>query len=104
MYAIRSYYVKEYDRMVREAATEGLCTINDVVAHIDRMVRIAGAAHVGLGSDFDGINLTPIGLNDVTDLPMLTRALLKHGYTGEQVRGIIGGNFLRVWNAVVEHK
>ncbi len=95
-------YLKEYDRMVKDAKKEELCTLDDVVAHIERMVRIAGAAHVGLGSDFDGINLTPVGLNDVTDLPMLTRALLKKGYSDDQIRGILGGNFLRVWRTVVE--
>lgn len=96
-----SGYLKEYDRLVAAARKERLCTIDDVVAHIDHAVRIAGAAHVGLGSDFDGINLTPIGLNDVTDLPMLTRALLKKGYSDEQIRGILGANFLRVWKTVV---
>jgi membrane dipeptidase len=94
-------FLKEYDGLVAAAKKEGLCTIDDVVAHIDHAVRTAGAAHVGLGSDFDGINLTPIGLNDVTDLPMLTRALLKKGYSDDQIRGILGANFLRVWKAVV---
>ncbi|MBE0644571.1 MAG: dipeptidase [Bacteroidetes bacterium] len=96
-------YMKEYDRMVAAAKKEGICTIDDVVAHIDHAVRIAGAEHVGLGSDFDGINLTPVGLNDVTDLPMLTRSLMKKGYSADQIRGILGGNFLRVWRAVVEN-
>lgn len=94
-------FLKEYDRLVATAKKEGLCTIDDVVAHIDHAVRTAGAAHVGLGSDFDGINLTPIGLNDATDLPMLTRALLKKGYSDDQIRGILGMNFLRVWKTVV---
>lgn len=96
-------YLKEYDRLVAAAKKENLCTIDDVVAHIDYAVRIAGAEHVGLGSDFDGINLTPIGLNDVTDLPMLTRALLRKGYSDVRIRGILGGNFLRVWRAVLQN-
>ena len=95
-------YEKAYDRMLADARKERLCTIDDVVAHIRHAVKIAGSGHVGLGSDFDGIGLTPVGLNDVTDLPMLTRALLKSGLTETQIRGILGGNFLRVWKTVTE--
>lgn len=97
-------YLKAYDRMLASARKEGLCTIDDVVRHVVHAVHVAGAPHVGLGSDFDGIGLTPVGLNDVTDLPMLTRALRKSGLTDEQIRGILGGNFLRVWNTVVKHE
>lgn len=95
-------YLKEYDAMVREANREKLCTIDQVVAHILHAARVAGAAHVGLGSDFDGIGLTPVGLHDVTDLPMLTRALLNKGVSEQDIRGILGENFLRVWNTVVD--
>lgn len=96
-------YLQKYDALVAEAAAGGLCTIEHVVAHIDHAVRVAGPAHVGLGSDFDGINLTPVGLNDVTDFPMLTRALLEKGFTEQQIHGILGGNILRVWRQRMEH-
>ncbi|MDX9758310.1 MAG: dipeptidase [Bacteroidota bacterium] len=95
-------FLKEYDALIAAATAEKLCTIDDVVAHILHAVRVAGAAHVGLGSDFDGIGLTPVGLHDVTDLPMLTRALLKKGVSEQDIRGILGANFLRVWNRVVD--
>lgn len=95
-------YRKEYDAMIAAANAEKLCTIDNVVAHLLHAMRVAGAAHVGLGSDFDGIGLTPVGLNDVTDLPMLTRALLEAGVSEQDIRGILGGNFLRVWNTVVD--
>ncbi|MFZ1729763.1 MAG: dipeptidase [Bacteroidota bacterium] len=95
-------YLKEYDKLVATAKKENLCTIYDVIAHIDHAVKIAGSEHVGLGSDFDGINLTPIGLNDVTDLPMITRILLQKGYSEAQIRGILGGNFLRLWHRTVK--
>ncbi|MBR9977989.1 MAG: dipeptidase [Bacteroidetes bacterium] len=95
-------YLQAYDALVAEAMAAGLCTIENVVAHIDHAVRVAGPAHVGLGSDFDGINLTPVGLNDVTDLPMLTRALMHKGFTEQQIYGILGGNVLRIWRQRID--
>ena len=79
---------------------EGLPTIGDVVAHIEHVISVAGIDHVGLGSDFDGIDFAPIGLGDVTDLPMLTRALLEKGHSAEDVKKIVGGNFVRVFTSV----
>lgn len=78
-------------------------TLADVVAHIDHVVKIAGIDAVGIGSDFDGVNCTPVGLEDVSKFPNLTRALLEKGYTAEQVRKIYGGNTLRLMR-VVEQK
>jgi membrane dipeptidase len=75
-------------------------TLEDVVAHIDRVVRIAGDQAVGLGSDFDGVTCTPSGLNDVAKFPNLTRALLQKGYTRERIHKIYGGNTLRLMRAV----
>jgi len=72
-----------------------------LVDHIDHAVKIAGVDHVGLGSDFDGISDTPEGLEDVSKLPNITRELLKRGYTEEEIRKILGGNFLRVLKANV---
>ena len=75
-------------------------TLADVVAHIDHIRKIAGIDAVGIGSDFDGIECTPEGLDDVSKFPNLTRALLEKGYTAEDIRKIYGGNFLRVMRAV----
>jgi membrane dipeptidase len=75
-------------------------TLADVVAHIDHVVKIAGIDAVGIGSDFDGVDCTPVGLEDVSQFPNLTRALLAKGYTEEQIRKIYGGNTLRVMRAV----
>ena len=55
---------------------------------------------LGIGSDFDGIDCVPVGLEDVSKFPNLTRALLQHGYTAEDIRKIYGENFLRVMRAV----
>lgn len=75
-------------------------TLADVVAHIDHAVKIAGIDAVGIGSDFDGIACTPVGLEDVSKFPNLTKALLDKGYTVEQLRKIYGENTLRVMRAV----
>jgi membrane dipeptidase len=57
--------------------------------------------HVGIGSDFDGINSSPKGLDDVTQLPSLTKELLRRGYTEKEVRKILGQNFMRIFKACV---
>ncbi len=64
--------------------------------HIDYMVKVAGIDHVGIGSDFDGISSTPIGLDDCSDFPNLTAGLLQRGYTETDIRKILGENVLRV--------
>ena len=80
----------------RYARGFGRGTVDDVVAHIHHAAQVAGAAHVGLGSDFDGAFSFPVGLEDVTDLPKITYGLMKLGYTDAEIRGILGGNVLRV--------
>jgi membrane dipeptidase len=75
-------------------------TLNDVVEHIDHIRKIAGINAIGLGSDFDGIECAPVGLEDVSKFPNLTRALLEKGYSAGDIRKIYGGNFLRVMKAV----
>ncbi len=75
-------------------------TLADVVAHIDHAVKVGGIDAVGLGSDFDGIECAPKGLEDVSKWPNLTRALLEKGYSAADIRKIYGGNLLRVMRAV----
>jgi membrane dipeptidase len=70
-----------------------------IVEHIDHAVKVAGADHVGLGSDFDGATM-PIGMEDASKLPKITDALLKKGYSDADVEKILGGNILRVMEAV----
>lgn len=75
-------------------------TIDDVVAHIDHIRQIAGIGVIGIGSDFDGIDCSPEGLEDVSKFPNLTRKLLERGYTADDIRRIYGGNLLRVMRTV----
>ncbi len=70
-----------------------------IIEHMDHAVKIAGVDHVGLGSDFDGANM-PYGMEDATMLPKVTDALLKKGYSEDDVRKILGENTLRVMSEV----
>ena len=83
-----------------ETGGRARATLADVVAHIDHAVKIGGIDAVGIGSDFDGVNCTPEGLDDVSKFPNLTRALLEKGYSPADIRKIYGGNVLRVMRAV----
>ncbi|MDQ6665174.1 MAG: dipeptidase [Acidobacteriota bacterium] len=74
--------------------------LSGVVANIDHVVKIAGIDAVGIGSDFDGVKCVPVGLDDVSKFPNLTRALLEKGYSAEDIRKIYGENTLRLMRAV----
>jgi membrane dipeptidase len=75
-------------------------TLDDVVAHIDHVRQVAGVDAIGLGTDFDGITCAPLGLDDVSMFPNLTRALLEKGYSAEDIKKIYGGNTLRLMRQV----
>lgn len=64
--------------------------------HLDYVVHLIGVDHVGIGSDFDGINSAPQQLNDVTDYSWITKGLLQRGYHKKDIDKILGGNLLRV--------
>jgi membrane dipeptidase len=84
----------------RTPATPARATMADVVAQIDHAVKIGGIGAVGIGSDYDGIECAPEGLEDVSKFPNLTRALLEKGYSEQDIRKIYGENLLRVMRAV----
>ena len=90
-------YVEEY---FREHPLER-ADISDVVDHIDHVVRLIGVDHVGIGSDFDGVgDSLPNGLRSVSDYPNLIYALLRRGYSDQDIEKICSGNLLRVWSEV----
>jgi membrane dipeptidase len=79
-------------------------SIADVIDHIDHIANLVGTDYVSIGSDFDGIEVTPTGLEDVSKFPDLTLVLLQHGYTELEVAKILGGNFRRVFEQVCGNK
>ncbi len=80
--------------------SSGVANMHSVLRHIDYFVKLAGVNCVAIGSDFDGIERTPLQLADVTRFPDLTLALLEHGYTREEVEKMLGKNFQRVFAQV----
>ena len=71
-----------------------------IVDHIDHIVKLVGVDHVGIGSDFDGVQITTADLASVADLPNLTKELLRRGYSETDIDKILGGNMLRVMEQV----
>jgi membrane dipeptidase len=89
---------KKMQEMEKRATAEGKLphvTWERIIDHIDHVVKLAGADHVGLGSDFDGATM-PEGMDDCTQLPKITEALMRRGYSDDDIRKILGGNLLRV--------
>ena len=89
---------KKLTEMEKQAIAEGKLphvTWEKIVEHIDHVVKLVGAEHVGLGSDFDGANM-PEGMEDASKLPKITEALMRKGYSDTDIKNILGGNLLRV--------
>jgi membrane dipeptidase len=83
-----------HDRLVQEGKLPHV-SWEKIVEHIDHVVKLVGPDHVGLGSDFDGADM-PDGMEDCSKLPKITEALLRKGYSDDDIRKILGGNTLRV--------
>lgn len=91
----------EYDKASKEWANKiPRPPLKSLIDHIDHIAKVAGVDHVGLGSDFDGVNSLPAGIDSAADLPKITEELMKRGYTAADMKKILGGNFMRVFKAV----
>jgi len=76
-------------------------TMDDLVASFEHVIKLVGVEHVGIGSDFDGVgDSLPEGMKDVSYYPALIEELLKREYSVDAIRGIMGGNLMRVWREV----
>ncbi len=99
---IRSLVMTEFKRRREELHSSfPPVDVKTLVDHIDHVVKITGNAdHVGLGSDYDGISDTPFGLENIGKIGLITEELQKRGYSEGDIRKILGGNFLRIFEAV----
>jgi membrane dipeptidase len=93
--ALEAWYMTEAAKFTRGS-------YRDVVDHIEHIVKVAGIDHVGIGSDFDGITMWPVGLEDVASYPRITDELLRRGYSEGDVHKILGGNVLRAFRQAGE--
>ena len=102
--AYDAYLSNSKDEALQTAALQALDKMNSIkrpsyrriVDHIDHVVKLAGVEHVGIGSDFDGIEIAPEGLDDISMMPKIIVELRKRGYREAEIALITSGNFLRV--------
>ncbi len=100
--AVRDRFYAEYGaRWAGIKKTLPPVDVRTVVDHIDHVVKVTGDCdHVGLGSDYDGLSEIAAGLDNAGLLPEITKELVRRGYKPADIRKILGGNFLRVFNGV----
>jgi membrane dipeptidase len=91
---------KEWYR-INEKYPGKLATVKDFVDHIDHIVKLIGIDYVGIGTDFDGGGALK-DCFDVSQMPNVTYELVKRGYTEQEIKKIWGGNFMRVFNQIIE--
>ena len=96
MYKVEDLFFKKYQNEIEVLRP----TLAQLMDHFDYVVRLVGVDHVGLGSDFDGIESAPRGLDGVEDFPKITEALLQRGYNVKDIKKILGENFIRVFQSV----
>ncbi len=89
-------YEEAKKRDEKARLTDHQTPLEVLVDHFDHALQVIGPDHVGIGSDFDGVPMLPVGLEDCSKLPYLTAGLLRRGYSESQLTGVLGGNVLRV--------
>jgi membrane dipeptidase len=95
---------EQFQKQYREAHPFPYATLDDLVAHFSHVIDLVGVAHVGIGSDFDGVgDSLPEGMKDVSCYPNLVARLLEKGYSQADIEAILGGNLLRVWRAALDY-
>jgi len=95
---------EHFQKAYREDHPYPYADLDDVLAHFKHVINLVGVAHVGIGSDFDGVgDSLPEGLKDVSHYPQLVGKLQEQGYSAADIESILGGNLLRVWRAVEDY-
>jgi membrane dipeptidase len=96
--------VPRFPHVGRDVPEELIMSVDAWVGVVDRAIQLVGEDHVALGSDFDGGPTPPLGIRDVRDLPWITGAMLRRGYSEQRIRKFLGENWLRVFRRVTEKK
>jgi membrane dipeptidase len=112
-YSIHPHYRNLTDEQIKAIADDegvimvnfndgflGGSTVDKIIEHIDHIKELVGVDYIGIGSDFDGGIKAPVNLSDATQYPVLTLALVENGYSEEDIRKILGLNFIRVFKQV----
>jgi membrane dipeptidase len=100
IYEIDKIVGPQFPMLPAEIPEDIRMSVDDWVAVVDRAIQMVGEDHVSLGSDFDGGPPLPRGMRDVRDLPMITDAMLRRGYSEERIRKFLGRNLLRVFRQI----
>ncbi|MBR9785284.1 MAG: membrane dipeptidase [Gammaproteobacteria bacterium] len=96
--------LENFEEAYRKEVPYPYSTLDEVLDHIDHVVKLIGVDHVGIGSDYDGVgDSLPIGLKDVASFPNLVQGLLDRGYSRTDIEKILSGNLLRVWQQVEDY-
>ena len=93
--------LKETYWKINEKYPKNRPTLAEAIDHLDHMVKVMGIEHVGIGSDFDGGGGL-VGIDDVSEMPNITKELLARGYTEDDIRKLWGGNLMRVFSEVIQ--
>ncbi len=93
-------YIEQWHRVLDDLNALERPSYKRVVEHIDHVVQLVGIEHVGIGSDYDGINVCPKGLEDISKFPIIFEGLKERGYREQDIEKIAGANFLRVFEQV----
>ena len=94
-----------YPYFLSDSYTDENCPlpgVKEIVDHIDHAVEICGVNHVGIGSDYDGIEVTPAGMEDVSRMPLVFEEMRRRGYTPEQIELVSGANLMAVLDRVIK--
>ena len=93
------YWYKE-NELLEPKLSEIVPDVGTVIDHIDYIVKLIGVDHVGIGADWDGVEILPRGIEDLSKMPIITEKLIKRGYSVRDVKKILGGNFKRVFKEI----
>jgi membrane dipeptidase len=100
IYEIDKLVAPQFPMMGSKAPDELKFTPEEWLTVVERAIQLVGEDHVSLGSDFDGGPTPPRGMRDISDLPQLTEAMLRRGWSEQRIRKFLGGNLLRVFRQI----